>query len=294
MKTSEHPGTCTGLKCWESPARRSHTVIFWGLVVALGQPIGGHAQDIIVRTNNARVEAQVLEVLGTQITYKPWARRDGPTTVLGTDYVKSIEYQNGTRRDFTAPPAASLPQAIANQGRNLVGIRPEDLIFGNLTVTYERLTPESRLGLKVPLSIGLGHSQASQGYGFAYYQYNKIVSTGLELNLYMTPAERVRYFVGPALQWGRFRYRSYEYVPTAPGAPYPVVERVRERVAQRLAVVVNGGMWYQMGQHLVFSADAGFGLKTALRETRDNGNSGDNYYRGTWHVSANLNLGYQF
>ena len=68
MKTSEHPGTCTGLKCWESPARRSHTVVFWGLVMALGQPIGGHAQDIIVRTNNARVEAQVLEVLGTQIT----------------------------------------------------------------------------------------------------------------------------------------------------------------------------------------------------------------------------------
>ncbi|WP_201983835.1 hypothetical protein [Hymenobacter rubidus] len=254
------------------------------------------AQDAILRTNGQRTEAQVLDVRGSQIFYKPWGHPDGVTTVLSTEYVQAIQYQNGTRQDFTHAPAPSLRlDEIANHGRNVVAIRPEDLVFGNLTLTYERLSKESGLGIKVPLSMGMGHEKSDYTHNAFYTQYNKIYGTGLEVNIYVTGVERVRYIVGPALQWASFRYRQ-RYIPsTNLQTPYASTPVETEYQGQQMSAVIQGGIWCQLGERLVFSGDAGIGLRYYRMEQADGyGHYSSFPNEATLHLSANLNLGYQF
>ena len=247
-----------------------------------------------MRSDNSRVEAQVLEVRGTQVFYKKWAERDGPVTTLSTNYVQYIQYQNGSRTVFSpaALPTAPLTAAGANLGLNVVSIRPADLIFGNVTLAYERLLGRTNIGLKVPLSWGPGHLKSDYGHPGAFSKFNQVISTGLEVNFYITPAQRFRYFVGPALQWGWFRYRRHQYQQGL--SPYgPPLVTVLERVGQQMAVVVNGGVWQQLGKRLVLSADAGLGWQTTLvRE--DYGYFDYTPNEGRLSFSGNLNLGYQF
>ena len=267
------------------------------LLALLALPQGSQAQDVILRTNQARIEAQVLEVRGSQVFYKPWGQPGGATTVLSTEFVQSIQFQNGTRRDFLhEPPPRLTLDDNANPGRNVVAIRPEDLLFGNLTLAYERLSKESGLGVKVPFTIGLGHAQAEYGRDAFYTQYNRILGTGLEVNFYMTGAERVRYFVGPALQWASFRYRELRYVQsTNPQTPNTGALVETERQAQQMAAVVQGGIWYQLGKRLVFSGDAGIGLRYyKLAQVDSQRRYSEFPTEATLHLSANLNLGYQF
>lgn len=175
----------------------------------------------------------------------------------------------------------------------MITIRPEDLIFGNVTVAYERLLGASGVGLKVPVSWGIGHQHPDDSHSAFYYQFNKIVGTGLEANFYMTPAERFRYFVGPAFQWARYRYLQYEYGP--PGLPYGYpTPLVLERVGQQLALVVNGGVWHQVGARFVFSANAGLGWQTLLLDPADSDRSYAGDYGNRLKFSGNFNLGYQF
>lgn len=86
------------------------------LIGVSGSPCACLAQDRIVRTNETSIEAQVLEVRGTQIFYKPWAQRGGPTSVIGTDYVQYILYQDGRRQVFDHPalPAGDAPETRVN------------------------------------------------------------------------------------------------------------------------------------------------------------------------------------
>ena len=275
---------------WVARRGRVAWLVGLGCLAATSSP----AQDLIVRSDNSRVEAQVLEVRGTQVFYKKWTERDGPVTILSTDYVQYIQYQNGSRTAFnpTPPPTAPLPAAGTNLGLNVVSIRPADLFFGNVTLAYERLLDRTNIGLKVPLSWGPGHRKTDNANSLAYFRFNQIASAGLEANFYLTPAQRFRYFVGPALQWGWFRYRRHQY-KQGPSPYGPPLVTVLERVGQQVAIVVNGGVWQQLGKRLVLSADAGLGWQTTLIK-EDYGYFDYTPNEGRLSFSGNLNLGYQF
>jgi hypothetical protein len=58
------------------------------------------AQDIIVKTNNDRIEAKVLEIGLDEIKYKLWANLDGPTVSIEKAKVKQIIYANGTVQEI--------------------------------------------------------------------------------------------------------------------------------------------------------------------------------------------------
>ncbi|QDA61738.1 hypothetical protein [Hymenobacter jejuensis] len=246
-----------------------------------------------MRSNGTSLEAQVLDVKGTQIFYKKWAERDGPTVVLSTEYVQYILYQNGVKRTFEqhTPAASTLPVETVNLGQNIVSVRPADLIFTNLTLAYERLLRANRLGIKVPVTVGINHRGPGYDFSSAYYQHNKVFSTGLEVNFYLSPAERFRYFVGPAVQWGRFRYLyvgRYDYTGGQP-------PQMQNRVGQHWAVLANAGVWYQINERLVFTADGGVGWQTKKIDRNGNTFIISQLDTNRWfRVSGNLNLGYQF
>lgn len=265
--------------------RRRLLWVLW----CLGASLTGRAQDLIMRADQTPIQAQVLEVRGSQIFYKKWGQPDKPTTVISTDYVQYVQYQDGRRQVFAPPPALS-PSAddAVNLRRNIIGIRPVDLYFTNLTLAYERLVWANRLGIKVPVTLGINHNRYGGygGYGTAFYQRNKTFSTGLELNFYLSKAERFRYFVGPAVQWGRFRYGYVSH--SNPGL-------AQVRLGQHLAVVAAAGIWYQVGSRFVFSADGSVGWQTKLLDRTGYPFYNEQLDRNAWfRVSGNLNFGYQF
>ena len=60
------------------------------------------AQDLIVRTDDTRIEARVTEVAPDAVRYKRFSNPDGPTYVLPVDRIRSIRYANGEEEVFSA------------------------------------------------------------------------------------------------------------------------------------------------------------------------------------------------
>jgi hypothetical protein len=111
---------------------------------------------------------------------------------------------------------------------------------------------------------------------------NRIFSSGLDLNFYIGKPDRFRYYIGPSLQLGFFKYRFYDYrSPT-------VVEQ--NRTGTHFALLINNGLWYQISKKAVLGMDLGLGFqKRAAPRTYS-------YYEnsGTPKMSANISAGFQF
>ena len=272
------------------------------LWAALAVPLGSRAQDVIVRSTGERQEAQVLDVRGTDVLYRPWGQPTAPVTVLSTEYVQSILYQTGTRRDFlrasTLPAPA--PEQRVNLGRNLVALRPMDLFFGNLTLSYERLVGSSKLiGVKIPATLSLNRDWPTRDGGLFGYATSKTFSAGLEVNFYAGQPGRFRYFFGPALQVGSFKYlAATEYLGRLDffGLDLGDVYRTEEAVGKSYCMLFNNGIWYQVGQHCIFSADGGLGWQTNFLNSRlKNLGKNNAELTGThFKPTLNFNFAYQF
>lgn len=61
------------------------------------------AQDLIVKTDSAKVEAKVLEISTEAVRYKRFANPDGPTYVLPVAQIAYIRYANGEKEFYTQP-----------------------------------------------------------------------------------------------------------------------------------------------------------------------------------------------
>ena len=69
------------------------------------------AQDIIVLKNSERIDAKIVNVSSTEISYKKASYLDGPTFTLNIAEVSSIIYANGEVQAFSDTPApAPAPQ----------------------------------------------------------------------------------------------------------------------------------------------------------------------------------------
>ena len=69
--------------------------------------VSGFAQDTIVKRNNEKIIAKVLEVNQQEVKYKQFTFQDGPTYIVSKSEIKSIRYSNGSKEVFSiAAPAA--------------------------------------------------------------------------------------------------------------------------------------------------------------------------------------------
>jgi len=70
------------------------------------------AQDLIVKYDESKIEARVLEITLEEVSYKRFSNPDGPTYRLPVTEIRYIEYPNGERDTFQAvaeESAKSLP-----------------------------------------------------------------------------------------------------------------------------------------------------------------------------------------
>lgn len=281
-----------------APARWA--LIAGGLLLAGRQP--GRAQDIIVRTDSTRVEVRVLGVKTTAISYQQWHDPSSAITVISPHYVRYIRYNNGTRQDFapTVPEQQGAPkeQKSVNVGNNVVSMRPADLLFANATFTYERLFGATgKVGVKVPFTIKLSDERPATHYTWGYYQGNETFGTGLELNFYPGPRRRLRYFFGPAFQYGQFRYYSGEKYPgnfDFFGIAFGPAYQYEEAVGEHFALLLNNGVWYQVGKRFVFTGEGGIGWQTNVLDKNHRNLDTKELAGSHFKINVNFGFGYQF
>lgn len=90
------------------------------------------AQDIIVTTDERKIESTILEVSKSEIKYKEFANPNGPTFVLSTDEISSIIYANGQVRIYSssAPDKKVHAASSAPAGTNTNPEPPTDNTIG--------------------------------------------------------------------------------------------------------------------------------------------------------------------
>lgn len=95
------------------------------------------AQDIIHTVSAKTIEAKVLEISDTEVTYKLFNNLEGPVFRMSTDKVFKIVFENGTEYSFVEDvvnhglaPDASLQELIA-KGNNLL------LIFNDMNGNFD-------------------------------------------------------------------------------------------------------------------------------------------------------------
>ena len=70
------------------------------------------AQDLIVKTDAAKIEAKVIEITPEAVRYKRFSNPDGPTYVLPVAQIHYIQYANGEKEYYTkTSPATPLTPA---------------------------------------------------------------------------------------------------------------------------------------------------------------------------------------
>ena len=74
------------------------------VTVTLCCTAGAYSQDVIVKKSGEKVEAKVLEIGISGITYKKFSNPDGPSYVIPKSEVDRITYENGTEDTFGDQP----------------------------------------------------------------------------------------------------------------------------------------------------------------------------------------------
>lgn len=230
------------------------------------------AQDIIVRTDSSRIQAKVSEVSGSEVRYKRFDNPNGPTYTVSTADVARIIYQNGTSDVFISRGGGNDDYHADNHLHpyvqkpvkygNYVSMNAFDLLFGILTVNYERNIKNDFLCLRVPLSVGLsslgsnsytGHYYADMVY---YYNRYKTFSTGAELLVYPRGQGFASYFTGPVAEIGAYEYwrSSYPYGTTVHGTD------------TFYSIGIKNGVLIQAAEKFNFSIDCALGVVHSIED----------------------------
>ena len=82
------------------------------------------AQDLIVKTDAAKIEAKVIEITPEAVRYKRFSNPDGPTYVLPVAQIHYIQYANGEKEYYTktipaTPLTPATPTVPATRTRQL-------------------------------------------------------------------------------------------------------------------------------------------------------------------------------
>lgn len=186
------------------------------------------AQDTIVKTNFSVIIARIQEIDNKNITYRKFDNPGGPVYILDKRRVSYIKYSNGIVDTFalnrpTIIKYNAIKKLYANDSsKNILSFVISDPAFGIISFGYERLFNSRKYGIRIPVSIsfstvGIGNKYPKDNYSLNYtyeqwyrkFYYNryKIISTGVDLYYYPSKGiGRLRYFIGPALEFGQFHY----------------------------------------------------------------------------------------
>lgn len=170
------------------------------------------AQDIIYKTDGSAEEVKVVQVGEDEIQYKKFSNLDGPVYVISKKDIVLITYENGEYDMVNAPAAPeSLEKSWSSEefAPNILNFHFLDIMYGDVTFSYERIIGSGIVGIQVPL-----------GFGYAYHMdyfdgndnwvKNRYFS-GLGVYFYPFGQTQWRYLVGPKFIVGYGKQEDYVY-----------------------------------------------------------------------------------
>ncbi len=272
------------------------------LFIAIIQPLS--AQDTLVRTNLSREIVKILEIDQKNVTYKKFNNPSGPVYILDKRKISRILFSNGTIDTLTikkSPPqhfARIKSTYINDTSRNLVSFVISDPFFGQISFGYELLFRQGKFGIKIPFSVGfptvgIGDKTPDDFASFSYYvdewyrryYFNryKIYSTGIDINYYTAGGKgKLRYFIGPALEFGEFNYLNNSYV----------TGNTNKRGSYG-SLLIKNGLIYHLKNRLCISINIAGGIFMQL-DKKDDSFRLFTYPDEIISFEAGLNLGYKF
>lgn len=210
------------------------------------------AQDTLYRADGSKEIVTILEVNETQLKFLKHANPGGPTYVISKNDVVKIAYQSGIIETVSHQSSPAPKDPISRDfRRNFISINITDLFFNLVTLGYERIAKSGAFSVKVPLSFGVGDQQHDRMN--VYYSSNKIFSVGADFYFYNSGQGRARFFYGPSLEYGQFRYPTFSYNYNANSYNSGSAQ------ATYFAFLCSAGVIFQPDRHFNISMNAGLG-----------------------------------
>ncbi len=196
---------------------------------------------------------------------------------------------------------------IKDFGKNYLSLVVSDAFFGMASVGFERILNNGKFSFKVPVSYNfrslgmedsIGENNPDQYYGdnwnsLGYYSKYKTFSTGLEFYYYTGGQGTLRYFIGPCLEFGQFKY--YKFHQTSGAHQYPYEGYFAKDNGYYIAFLVKNGLIFQPTKHLNVSFNAGAGFFSPETDYDDyNGYESYTAIDQALSIEIGLNIGYRF
>lgn len=199
------------------------TILTSLLLLALST--GMKAQDTIFRKDGVKVIAKVLEVGPEEVRYKNAANPDGPLYVVRLYEIDRIAYPGGTEDVFGKKKRSNYADPSVPVRKNTITMNAFDLMFGIVTLDYERNLNNKNLSLDISASSGVNSwNKDSRAYtntdNIVYYSSNKPFSSALSLNIFSNGQDKpYNFFLGPRLEGGAYYNLYYPYIEFWQGTP---------------------------------------------------------------------------
>jgi hypothetical protein len=191
------------------------------------------AQDKLIFKTGKKVNCKVVSIDASTVTYSDsadiqktaakqdliMAEKNGAVVIFGTSNNSFPTYSTADKPfDYNESRAKARKEKEKTFSNNIIGIQIPDLVFGRLTMTYERLFNEKQIGVTIPASLSYDPRILFSGLqDTASVRQNPIRTnvgfiTGLDINYYFSRRSYSKFFVGP-----RFRYGTDVYLQNLTG-----------------------------------------------------------------------------
>jgi hypothetical protein len=137
------------------------------------------------------------------------AEKDGEVIIFGTELSPNISAaeRKNTRIENKKAAIREKEQTFKN---GIIGWQPLDLLWGRLTLTYERLLLDKKIGVMVPFILSFdprvlvpeGNSNDTVVNTSTPVRRNTAIITGLDLNYYYETRSHSKFFFGPRFRYG--------------------------------------------------------------------------------------------
>jgi len=230
-----------------------------------------NAQDTIVFNSNQRTAVIVKEVNDLEIRYKDFSNPSGPDFVTGKSNVYQIIFENGE------PLQISKKKQKVGYGRNIISYHIFDFVYQDLSISYEHVLKNGKLGFKVPIAVGF-NTDRDNGPRL----YNNVMYSGLGLNVYIFGQNMVSYFIGPEIHVGIGKEEYYYHEQYEPYSSYYKDEQF---VYGRF--LINNGISFNPVYNFRLAAVLGLGVRYYELDEQNNSDDG---FRSTAYFTFSMGL----
>lgn len=164
-------------------------LFFIGLLSFLTMGFSAAGQDIIHTREGKAIEAKVLEISDTSISYKLFNNLEGPTFIMASEKVLKIAFENGTEYAFevesgghSLPADASLAELTA-EGNNVY------LVFEDQSGTFDEKDEYLREYIKKLTPWNLVNNRANADFILHVTGYSKRTARSYTSDTYFLTAK---------------------------------------------------------------------------------------------------------